>query len=143
MPVPKNLPNTILDLAFKTSTGLLAWKKEDMPLVLAELVKSHLAVIGGEIWTVYPDGRHNGDVLDKEGRWGIYTWYIYRNEGESWLDFVQRAALYTQDRILTFNTEERTRPDIAPLLRYNLDIDDEDTYNEFRSRYPRGQTGQG
>lgn len=137
MTVPKNLPNTILDLAFKSGSEL-AWKKDDIPLVLAELVRLHLAAWGGEIWTVYPNGRISQDVPNKEGGWpGVYTWEVSRNEGEPWLEFVQRAALYTEERIRIMAAEEWTRPDIAPLLRYNLDIDDEDMYNEFRSRHPR------
>lgn len=116
----------LLPPGFQTNSGEMAWPKEAIPQVLATCVGLRLAVIGGEIWTVFPDGRIYGDVFAKDGGpAGVYYWSVDCRENESWLDFVVRAANETASEITRLNAEDWTKPELISYLRYNLTISEE------------------
>ncbi len=77
------LANTIVTKAFISKDGEIAWRKEDIPDAIKNIVENNFVIIGGEIWIVYED-------KIKELYW-LSLSTEERKSYESWLDFIKRT----------------------------------------------------
>ncbi len=132
----QRLPKSILDKAIK-STNEFGWAQEDFPEVIEAARKIKLAVIGGQVQYVLPDG-----ICE------LY-WLSYdpaeRQINETWLTYCDRTANECLEKfnklIATTNIEEeavtnfpfladkkKSGIDIDKFLAFILYFDDKETY---------------
>lgn len=139
-----NISTDLLARANRSPNGELAWHPDDAEAAVIELASAGYAVLGGEWWTVEPDGAIWPAIPATEGRTAdaIYGWSIragWDRAGESWEAFCERAAAYN---LAVLRGEEpnsgslpaiaaavrRDRPDLWPHIYYNLTFTSRDRY---------------
>ena len=130
----QRLPKSILDKAIK-STNEFGWRQEDFLDVIEAAKQTHLAIIGGQVQYVLPDGTC-------ELYWLSYD-PTYRQLNETWLTYCERTAneclekfnnlIATTDiekEALTFpflSDKKKNGVDISEYLTFILYFDDKQT----------------
>ena len=109
-----NLSPRALSTGIRVSESELAWRPEDLPSVIDELIASVQAILGGEV-LLLSGGEIWGTVPQPSGPPGVYAWEVKpRSSGESWQEFVSRSALEASQAAKRFSTEIRELPSLPP-----------------------------
>lgn len=116
-------------LAFKAENGELAWKKKDIPVVLEQLIKLNLGLLGGEAWAI-EDGAIWGTLPMRNGGTGVFHWGIDRKKNEAWDDFVDRSVKESLRAISALDAEKEVVEKLKDSIYYTLCYIEEE---EFRS----------
>ena len=118
----EELPESIIAVAYRASTGELAWRRADIPAALSAIAASGQAVLGGEVWVAVGDGRWHGLVPDKHGGPpGVWHWDTApRAAGESWPAYCARAAEESAQAVAGLRIEEESDPSVRDRLFFNL-----------------------
>jgi hypothetical protein len=138
-----NIPADLLNRSLRRPNGGLGWRPADAPAAVAALAAAGYAVLGGEWWTVLPDGTIWPAVPRAgSGPVGVYGWSLpqpWDQAGESWDAFCERAAVYTLDvrrgevkdskpLPVLEAVVRRTHPDLWPGIHYTITFTDRDRY---------------
>src|SRR6476660_348386 len=88
----QTLPESITSRAYRAPNGEMAWRRADIPRVVAAIAESGQAILGGEVWGILDDGRY-GMIESKDGGWGVWQWDTkLRGLRESWPAYCRRTA---------------------------------------------------
>ena len=120
--------------AYRARNGELAWKKEDIPVVLDELSKLHLAVLGGEIWGIH-GGKIWGMLPMKEGVPAVYSWSVESEDNETWEQYMERSIRESLAAINDSKMEEQVQDFLQDKLYFNLSICNQENYRELEEKY--------
>jgi hypothetical protein len=111
----------LLRRAFREANGECAWRRADIDDVVAALLGAGVAILGGEVWWLKPDGRTwYAAVPDETGRVGHWIWETRRTSGETWPAFIQRCAEETRKSAAMWPRPARVLPNLAGEPVYNL-----------------------
>lgn len=131
----QRLPKSILDKAIK-STNEFGWTQEDFLEVIEAAKKTKLAVIGGQVQYVFPDGTCELYWLsyDSAGRQINEPWSIYceRTAKECLENFYQLIAITNIEKEAVTNfpflaDKKKSGVDIGKFLAFILYFDDKET----------------
>jgi hypothetical protein len=113
-------PDELEQNAFRAANGEFGWTRAQIPTVL-DVLRSHaMGVLGGELWWV-PDGATDwGLIPQRQGPSAVYPWVTIRRSGESWQDFVQRAASDALAAVERFPSPGDLPPGLTGRILYNL-----------------------
>ncbi len=116
------LPTAIADLAYRSSSGELAWRREDVPAALAAIVESRQATLGGEVWVALGEGRWHGMIPAAEGGSpGVWTWETApRAEGENWFAYCARTADECARAVERLRVEDESAVSVRDQLCFNI-----------------------
>ncbi len=140
MAAPKPFPDSVAALAFRSSSGELAWRREDLPVVLDAIVASRHAVLGGEVWVVRDDGAWEGLVPDRRGGPpGVWHWTTApRAPNETWLEYCRRTAAESARTVAAMQVDDEAAEDVRNRLRFNLTCIEAGEWRTIeRERMPR------
>lgn len=117
-----SLPGSITSIAYHASNGELAWKKADIPAAVAAIAEGGMAILGGEVWVSFGNGRWDGRVPWRDRPLGgIWHWDTNpRTEGESWQAYCDRTASESASVVAAMTVEEEAHPSVVDRLWYNL-----------------------
>jgi len=124
------LSESIRKIAYQSKSGILAWKREDIPQVLKELEALQIAVLGGEIWAV-DGGSIHGDLPLKSGGTSVFHWFTQRDKEEAWEKFVKRSLHQTVSAISNLHPEQAVMRKLTNNLYYNLTLCNELSYSKL------------
>jgi hypothetical protein len=127
--VPWPLTVDLARRAFRDPEVGLAWKRADVPGVIAALRERGQAVVSGEVWFVKPDGRIAASLTDAQGRICSWTWQMEREPDEAWKSFVARCA-----------EEARENVGAWPELEDFAEAEPGEPHYHFRWKGERGRT---
>jgi hypothetical protein len=118
--------------AFSSRSGELAWVREDAIACSEALGAAGQSVLGGEVWLVDEQGQIQGLLPAKDGGPpGVYHWEVsppWEPSSESWVQFCQRAAAYTESVLRHMDVEGELASEWWPHVRYNLTWTSQDQY---------------
>jgi hypothetical protein len=120
--------------SIKSNKDELAWKIEDIPNVIRELIENNIAILGGDIWAIIKDnGIHSnvlaridaqnialGTIKGKDNIDYIFSWHCDKNLNETWRSFVLRSAAETENIIENMAAENIVMEEYSNSLYYNL-----------------------
>ncbi len=109
--------------AFRADNGELAWKRENLPLVVEILSKKNQAILGGELWWI-PQGTRSWTGIIPDGGCGpdgVYHWETKRLPEETWADFVRRCAVECLATTQRWPSPEKLESYLHGQILYNLD----------------------
>ena len=127
-----SLPNYLIEKAIQSESGHLAWKREDIFIVIDELIKNDYAILGGDVWAIQTnkDSLHNKKLVYSQISVGIikgidnnemvFNWYSNRLENEQWKDFIKRSGQNSKDYIIKANVENLVHEMYHQNIAYNL-----------------------
>lgn len=119
--VPWPLTAELARKAFREPNGELAWRRGDTGAVIDRLLASDVAIRGGEVWWLKPDGRtFLAAVQDKYGRECQWGWTLEREPGEEWRAFTQRCASEARKDIAKWPELEDLPPKLEGEAVYHL-----------------------
>ena len=115
------LPVHLEEPAFRMPNGEVAWRRRDVPRVVASLRYQGLAVLGGEVWWI-PQGASSwtGSIPQNEGPDAVYSWETKRQRGEEWTSFVNRCAGETSAAVEELPRSGEVSPNLPGRILYNL-----------------------
>lgn len=114
-------PQNIIDLGVTISSGEFAWKKDDIEIVLNELKKYDISIIGGEVWALEIEISSNipklattinnvsviGILPMKDGSSSVEHWDI--DMVENWEEFKQKSFNETLPLIISIDKDIKER----------------------------------
>jgi hypothetical protein len=114
-------PRELEQDAFHATNGELGWTRSQITTVVEVLRSCHMAIIGGELWWVQEGAREwIGLIPQREGPPAVYPWDTKRGPGESWSDFVDRAAAETLAAARRWPASEDLPTGLSGRILYNL-----------------------
>ena len=120
--------------AFHATNGELGWSRLQIPAVV-EVLRSHgLGILGGELWWVQEGSRDwVGLIPQRDGPPAVYPWETKREPGESWLDFVDRAAAETLAAVRRWPAPGDLPNELGRRILYNLTWTSEEEFDNLRT----------
>ena len=121
------LPPDIINLAFRSTSGEYAWRRTDIDRAIEAIRTADMALLGWEAWLVNDTawtGLIPSAADEPLGVWAFST--EPRAAAETWPDYRDRTAAETRQQLATAAVEECSRPEVRPMLRFNLTYVDQD-----------------
>ncbi|MDX2146670.1 MAG: hypothetical protein SFZ23_04040 [Planctomycetota bacterium] len=116
-----DLDSEVCSKAFRARNGEFAWRREHVELALDAIQKSHLAILGWEVWLVIGDqwtGLIPSIRQEPDGVWSFDT--SPRRSGEDWLAYCTRTVEETRNQIKSQPVEAESSPRVRDRLRFNF-----------------------
>ncbi|HEX9758124.1 MAG TPA: hypothetical protein VGB26_10025 [Nitrospiria bacterium] len=118
----ENLPQNILNNAFRAPNGELAWPRDSIKEALIEIAKSGMAILGGEVWGII-NGTIQGilpnkNVYEHPGAWSWDT--QEKLSSETWSDYCNRCVRESIEAISGLAVEDTVHPDFRDKLVFNV-----------------------
>jgi hypothetical protein len=127
-------PDSLLEIAFRSSSGEIAWPKAAAIEAAAWLAKNRIAVLGGEAWLVEDDGQIRGVLPSRlDERPFVWGWQTEpsKGEAESWDAFCSRPAVQAGAALNRSRVDELLPVGLGGRLRYNLIYCDKARYTQL------------
>lgn len=121
MQIEDKLPEIYKRNAFHPNAFTYAWKRKNIEKLLEELLKSNIAVMGGEVW-LEEDTAIETLIPLKNGKIEIFNWEIKPNDQEEWYDLVERSIKETTQLLNDWNLERNVRVDKADKIYYHFNL---------------------
>lgn len=129
-----NFSEKALSKAIESINGELAWKKDDIKLVLEEIMSAGHTVLGGEVWAVVNetnlspvtkivDGRIAvGLIPGRNGETGVYSWDTCERKKiwESQNRYKRKVINASLKAIECLKVESSVSPEFQNSIYYNL-----------------------
>lgn len=120
------LPQTLLNRAYLSSNGEMAWAWEDLPEVIESYRSAAVAVLGVEAWLIDGHGRWTGLIPPRKGDI-VYVYVVdapERSDGEDDAAYADRAATEVLRQLGDVPPHGDFRLDVISYIRYCVTPDE-------------------
>jgi hypothetical protein len=104
-------------------SGEFAWKRGDLPEAMQALVRSGMAILGGEVWVVEsPESNWSGLVPSSDNSPpGVWSWdTAAQMPDETWDAYCQRTLQESLESVARMNVEAEAAEHVRSLLWFNV-----------------------
>ena len=130
------LPAELLARAFRAPNGELAWARADAVEAAKALAALDMAILGGEVWLIQPDGGISGVIPSASEGGSVHHWdFAPGFKGHTRTVVLPRSRARIGPRIAAMLSNSTPRPE--DLIEWRSESDSQlasETWHEFCSR---------
>lgn len=118
------LPAEIVNLAFESSNGELAWKRAYIEDALIAISGTNRAILGGEVWVVF-DGKIVSMIPGQTP--SVWQWETeVRGEDEEWSHYCKCTVKHSLEIVRNMKVEEEVSPNVREQIFFNVTFTEEE-----------------